>query len=378
MADHPVPQDVEADDKLIGPFGFRQFVYLMIVGGLILLAVALWQIFPLLSIIPIPFAIFLLLMALPLKKDQPMETYMAALFHFYFRSHNRWWAPGQRETTILITAPKQEEEPFRSVSQEEASNRLSFLANVIDSEGEVVNNNMNSAFLADAANTQDMFDVDQRSGNLSSLLAKEDMERRNTINQIMNSNQPAAAPVAPVAPVMQPAPVTTNAPDPMADGILTPAEILTGGRSISSGDLANAPAASATFPAAPTTPIANAAPVMPPQPVYQPVIPQPVSAQYPQYYAQTPAQSVAPTPTTAPAPTQAPTPTQAPVPASDSARQQPQPQVAPQAGSQPSPTTPATNSPNSQKPDIIESSKVDTKSQTPTKKGDKEIYISLH
>lgn len=294
MADHPVPQDVEADDKLIGPFGFRQFVYLMIVGGLIVLAIALWQIFPLLSIIPVPFAIFLLIMALPLKKDQPMETYLAALFHFYLHSHNRWWAPGQRETTILITAPKKEEEPFSSVSQEEASNRLSFLANVIDTEGEVVNHNMNSAFLADAADTQDMFDADSRSGNLSSLLAKEDLERRNTINQIMNGNPPApynnapasygapsnqiptygtpsnpatpygapgttyAAP-SPVAPYAAPGyatpqpnpyaapspgsyPATPGQPDPMADGILTPAEILTGGRAISSGDLPAAPA----------------------------------------------------------------------------------------------------------------------------------------
>lgn len=297
MADHPVPQDVEADDKLIGPFGFRQFVYLMIVGGLIVLAIALWQVFPLLSIIPVPFAIFLLIMALPLKKDQPMETYLAALFHFYLHSHNRWWAPGQRETTILITAPKKEEEPFSSVSQEEASNRLSFLANVIDTEGEAVNHNMNSAFLADAADTQDMFDADSRSGNLSSLLAKEDLERRNTINQIMSGNPPAAynnnppapygAPGNPAAPYGAPgtnyvapnpaygipntpapstpyaapgytapqptpyapipggAPATPGQSDPMADGILTPAEILTGGRAISSGDLPAVPAPSA-------------------------------------------------------------------------------------------------------------------------------------
>ena len=41
MAQYKVPQDVEADDKLIGPFSFRQFVYLLIAGGLIALAVAL-------------------------------------------------------------------------------------------------------------------------------------------------------------------------------------------------------------------------------------------------------------------------------------------------------------------------------------------------
>ncbi|TAL14698.1 hypothetical protein EPN95_02230, partial [Patescibacteria group bacterium] len=32
MAQYKVPQDVEADDKLIGPFSFRQFVYLIIVA----------------------------------------------------------------------------------------------------------------------------------------------------------------------------------------------------------------------------------------------------------------------------------------------------------------------------------------------------------
>lgn len=31
MASYKVPQDVEADDKLIGPFSFRQFIYLVIV-----------------------------------------------------------------------------------------------------------------------------------------------------------------------------------------------------------------------------------------------------------------------------------------------------------------------------------------------------------
>ena len=79
MATYKVPQDVEADDKLLGPFSFRQFVYLMIVLGMVVLAVGLWQLFPLLAIIPIPFALFFGILALPIKKDQPMETYFAAL-----------------------------------------------------------------------------------------------------------------------------------------------------------------------------------------------------------------------------------------------------------------------------------------------------------
>ena len=30
MATYKVPQDVEAEDKLLGPFTFRQFIYLLI------------------------------------------------------------------------------------------------------------------------------------------------------------------------------------------------------------------------------------------------------------------------------------------------------------------------------------------------------------
>ena len=83
MAQYKVPQDVEADDKLIGPFSFRQFVYLLIAGGLIALAVALAQLFPLLALIPVLPTLLFLVLALPLKKDQPMETYLAALVSYY-------------------------------------------------------------------------------------------------------------------------------------------------------------------------------------------------------------------------------------------------------------------------------------------------------
>ena len=88
MASYKVPQDVEADDKLLGPFTFRQFIYLMIVFGMIVLAVALFQVFPLLAIIPIPIALFFIILALPIKKDQPMETYLAALLSFYIKPHH--------------------------------------------------------------------------------------------------------------------------------------------------------------------------------------------------------------------------------------------------------------------------------------------------
>ena len=163
MAQYKVPQDVEADDKLLGPFSFRQLIYLFVAGGLIALAFALFQIFPLLVVIPAPFIIFFLILALPLKKDQPMETYLAALVSFYLKPNKRFWNPGQRDSTITIIAPKKIEGPrIRNLSEDEASHRLSFLADVVDSEGRSVTGNWNGAvkdeYLAEASATPDMFE----------------------------------------------------------------------------------------------------------------------------------------------------------------------------------------------------------------------------
>ena len=136
MATYKVPQDVEAEDKLLGPFTFRQFIYLLISAAGIAIIFGLFQIFPLLAIIPIPIVGFFLILALPLKKDQPMEVYLASIASFYLKPNKRLWTPGQRESTIKITAPKIVEKPrARNITEEEASTRLSFLSNLVDSEG---------------------------------------------------------------------------------------------------------------------------------------------------------------------------------------------------------------------------------------------------
>ena len=163
MAQYKVPQDVEADDKLIGPFSFRQFVYLLIAGGLIALSVGLFQIFPFLVIVPLPFILLFLALALPIKKDQPMETYLAALISYYTKPRRRVWTPGQRESSISITAPKiVEETRARDLTQEEATHRLSFLADIVDSGGYSIkgsnNNPMRDDLYAEANSVTDMFD----------------------------------------------------------------------------------------------------------------------------------------------------------------------------------------------------------------------------
>lgn len=192
MAQYKVPQDVEADDKLLGPFSFRQFVYLMIAGALIALAVALFQLFPLLAVIPFPFILFFGAMALPLKKDQPMETYLAAVASYYLKPHNRKWIPGQKEVSIQISAPKKDDsdERIRSITGEEATHRLSFLADIVDTEGQaikgVVSSHANMELAAEANQTQDMFETDNY-GNIANAIQRDENERHAEVIQGMRA-----------------------------------------------------------------------------------------------------------------------------------------------------------------------------------------------
>ena len=190
MAQYKVPQDVEADDKLLGPFTFRQFVYLLIAGGLIAIGVWLFQLFPLLALIPLPPVLFFGALALPLRKDQPMETYLAAIVSFYLKPHKRFWTPGQRESTIEITAPKiVEDTRVRSITGEEATHRLSFLANIVDTEGYAIKGAVGPVrddLVAEAQMADDMFE-NNRFDNLETVIEKGENERHNEVVQGMRA-----------------------------------------------------------------------------------------------------------------------------------------------------------------------------------------------
>lgn len=230
MAQYKVPQDVEADDKLLGPFSFRQFVYLMIAAGLCFVAFLLFQIFPLLVIIPIPFIIFLGILALPLKKDQPMETYLSAVVDFYLKPQKRIWMPGQSDTSITITAPKNvEENRTKDLSQEEAGRRLSFLANIVDTEGYAIketNSNLRDDIASEAAQIQDIYEVNHNytldhslEQSTAAHHAQLVEQMRNAINQksIYGSATPAQAPqISHQTPVAAPVPSPTPASVPAA------------------------------------------------------------------------------------------------------------------------------------------------------------------
>ena len=221
MAQYKVPQDVEAEDKLLGPFTFRQFVYLMIIGGLIGLGVLFWGIFPPLIIVLVPPILLLGALALPLKKDQPMETYLSAVVSFYLKPHIRIWEPGEPESTIVITAPKQKEEKrTKDLDQEEAMHRLSFLADIIDSEGYAIKGTVNNSGVkdevyAEANDTLDMFE-DTTTSNSSIAKTLQNNASNRYDEAISQMHATTSAPQTPQQPAtLQPA-TQTATPQPPA------------------------------------------------------------------------------------------------------------------------------------------------------------------
>lgn len=203
MAQYKVPQDVEAEDKLLGPFTFRQFVYLLIAAAGIAGAWGLFQIFPLLGLIPLPGVILFGTLALPLRKDQPMETYLAAVVSFYLKPNRRLWSAGQRESTILITAPKKVEKPrTRDITEDEASHRLSFLANLVDSEGYAIRGEsaMKDEYAAEASAMEDILETSNPV--IDRMISEEQYNRhqevlsqmQSAINTMENVSQPVSEP----------------------------------------------------------------------------------------------------------------------------------------------------------------------------------------
>jgi len=187
MAVYKVPQDVEADDKLIGPFSFRQFIYLIIALIAIALAWGLAQLFIGLFVIPLPLVIFFGALALPLRKDQPMEIYLAAVVSFYLKPRRRLWQPDGIQSLVEITAPRIiEVQRTKDLSEGEAQRRLSYLADIVDTGGwsvrgitvpETVSSMRSDAFFA-AQQTEDILGTDGGvSRNLDSMISEADSKR---------------------------------------------------------------------------------------------------------------------------------------------------------------------------------------------------------
>ena len=215
MAEYKVAQDVEAEDKLIGPFSFRQFIYLIIAAVAVALAWGLGQVFIGLAIIPLPVIIFFTVLAVPLRKDQPMEIYVAAIISYRLKPRKRVWSPDGIESLIEITVPKAVDEHLtKDLSQMETEKRLSYLADIADTKGWSIRHTTeptpNSSMVSDqyyaAQQTVGMLDEDGSvARKFDAMISRADQERHDRIIQNMYYQAQTQAPT--------PQPTTNQAPN---------------------------------------------------------------------------------------------------------------------------------------------------------------------
>jgi PrgI family protein len=156
MAVYKVLQDVEAEDKFIGPLTLKQFIFAGITAvclylGFFFVTKNLWYLaVPLLPVIGV--GAFL---AFPWGRDQPTEVWLLAKLRFYFKPRKRIWDQTGVQHLVTVTAPKNSNMQYvNNITQTEVKSRLKALAETIDSRGWAVKNvnlNMFSPQLANAA-----------------------------------------------------------------------------------------------------------------------------------------------------------------------------------------------------------------------------------
>lgn len=235
MAVYKVPQDVEAEDKLLGPFSFKQFIFLIITVASLGVAYGLSRLLLPLALIPLPVAIFFGALALPLRKDQPMEVYLAAIISFIMKPKVRLWRPDGVEALIEVIAPRNEDRQYgKGYSQEEVQKRLSYLANLVDSRGWSVrgvnepNNPMRQDLYNEAQATDDLLDErGSRAQQIDDLLAQNDNRRRQEIMAKMNQPepQPIQAPVT-QTPLVPTIPAPPQPEQVMVSPLYTPMSVV--------------------------------------------------------------------------------------------------------------------------------------------------------
>ncbi|MGF7229092.1 MAG: PrgI family protein [Candidatus Saccharibacteria bacterium] len=162
MATYKVIQDIEAEDKLLGPLTFRQFIYAgSCVIFLYLCFLSITKGAPFLVIVFLPFAGVSGFFAWPWSRDQPTEIWALARIRFLVKPRKRIWNQSGVKELVTVTAPKKVQAVYSNgLSETEVQSRLRALADTIDSRGWAIKN-VNVNMYSQPTSTQNVPDSDR-------------------------------------------------------------------------------------------------------------------------------------------------------------------------------------------------------------------------
>lgn len=142
MATYKVIQDIEAEDKLLGPLTLRQFIFAIVAAACFYFCfLVMTKGAPFLLVVFFPPGAMAAFFAFPFGRDQPTEVWALAKIRFLVKPRRRIWDQSGIKELVTITAPKKIEKIYSDgLSQTEVKSRLRALADTIDSRGWAVKN----------------------------------------------------------------------------------------------------------------------------------------------------------------------------------------------------------------------------------------------
>src|SRR5476651_1493159 len=143
MATYKVLQDIEAEDKFVGPLTLKQFIFAGIAFVCAYLSFFFLTKHAWILVIPLlPVMVTTGFLAFPWGRDQPTEIWLLAKIRFFLKPKRRIWNQSGVEQLVTITVPKRTEPEYvgSNLSQTEVRSRLKALASTIDSRGWAIKN----------------------------------------------------------------------------------------------------------------------------------------------------------------------------------------------------------------------------------------------
>lgn len=218
MATYKVIQDIEAEDKFIGPLTLKQFIF-----GAAAALFAYLNIFALsknaawMLTVFVPPMLLAAFLAIPWSRDQSTEVWVLAKLRFYFKPRRHIWDQSGMQDLVTVTAPKKiERQLTNNLSETEVTSRLEALASTIDTRGWAVKNatladalsNVTSDRLVgptilpeqssgiDLAGVTDVMDSDESTvaANVDNMIKQSDAQRKSQNLDNMNRVRQGAAP----------------------------------------------------------------------------------------------------------------------------------------------------------------------------------------
>jgi len=137
MGQYKVPQNVEAEDTILGPLTIKQFIYVVIAIGWGFLCWRVFGVAPVIALfLMLPISGPLLALGLIRREGQSFETYFLAMIRFMLVPRQRTWLKDNAKVTMMEPEkPKETTELPSAKDPAEVRDELRKLTNIIESRG---------------------------------------------------------------------------------------------------------------------------------------------------------------------------------------------------------------------------------------------------